>query len=189
MERPYTISHVPEGDNELTITIKRDRLGLFTNWLYNQSAASFTVNISQPQGRFLLNEDESIPALCFAGGIGVTPFITFASWLERNQSQKKMHLIYTALKESDFIAKDVFKEISAKKPDFTVNYRTTEEDGYLTESEISAANQSNPDAEIYICGPKPFLNLLNDIFNKLNIPRDKIYEEEFVHAGQSPATQ
>ncbi len=182
IERPYTISGL-EKEGTLRITIKKENQGMFTQWLFNQEVQSLLINVTHPSGEFVLNLHEETDALCFAGGIGITPFITFAKELYRHQSPKKMHLLYTVLTPKDFIFENEFEDLLKKNPLFTITYRTTEVDGLLSSEDIMNLVASRNHPEIYICGPKGFIDLIRMTLETHQYPKHKIRIEEFVHAG------
>jgi len=182
IERPYTISDILSPDGRVQITIKKEPKGYFTEWLHAQVEDEFQINATQPQGDFILKISNT-PVLCFAGGIGITPFVTFSRFIEKNNLNQRMHLVYTALTQDDFICTDLFDKITKENPAFTVEYRATHSEGYFTEEEIIKRIHLLGQPDIYICGPTPFLRLLQDTLDKIRYPQDKIYIEKFVHAG------
>lgn len=182
IERPYTISDI-QHNGDLRVTIKNEPNGFFTQWLYENVEEEFNINVTQPQGNFLLNLESKNQILCFAGGIGITPFVTFAKALVQNYSNKRMHLLYSALTKSDFIETDEFNEITKKIPSFTVTYRASNIDGLLTEDEIIKLVNSFDEPDVYICGPEGFTSLIDNTLKKIQYNPNKIHIEQFVHAG------
>jgi len=179
VERPYTISGKKE-DGSIYITIKRESQGYFTNWLYESAGEELEVNITEPQGDFCLDTSHPGEVLCFAGGIGITPFITFANNLPEN---KRMHLLYAALTQKDFVFIREFGSIASVNPAFTIQYKAAETDGLLTESEILQVVQSLKEPDIYICGPRGFIDLIKNTLENNGYSSEKVHIEEFVHAG------
>lgn len=182
IERPYTISDIPDSDRNLRLTIKKEPKGYFTTWLFANEHDEIKAYISQPQGKFLLCS-ENRPILCFAGGIGITPFITFARFISTNKTNQRMHLVYTALTPQDFICQDVFNQISKEDQSFTIEYRATNVEGYLTEKDIVEKVRLLGNPDVYICGPEPFLQLIQHSLDNIQYDKNKIHAEIFVHAG------
>jgi len=181
IERTYTLSDV-EKFPVLGITIKKDVEGFVSKWLIDEAPEELIINVSQPQGDFLLNDDPKIPAVCFAGGVGIAPFLTFAQTLAKTHQNKRMHLIYTALKDEDFIYMDKLNAIANQNPLFTILYKATDIEGYLSEDDIIKAVSNFTQPDIYICGPEPFIHLVRDTLQKYNLRSDRIHVEEFLHA-------
>lgn len=185
VERAYTISDIFQEDQVLRVTIKKEPKGLFSQWLFAETAEQINVNISQPQGFFCMNEDSKLTALCFAGGVGVTPFITYAKSLKKLQNNKRMHILYCALTKNDFIFTNEFNEAVQATPTLTITFRDNDTNGLLSENDIIQLVQSLNEPEIYICGPEGFTDLINKTLQSIQYDSKKIFIEKFVHAGAS----
>lgn len=185
VERAFTISE-RRAANNFRVTIKKEPQGFFTQWLFKDAPEEFEVNVTQPQGNFTLNPDEDVAAICFAGGIGITPFIIFAKELVAAKSNKKIHILYCALSKADFIFTDEFNALAQINPSLTISYRSTEESGLLSDDEIVNLIKSYPDPDIYICGPEGFMKLVSNTLNHISYPQDKIHIEQFFYAGALP---
>ena len=179
VQRPYTISGITP-DGEVRITIKKEPQGLFSRWLIDDAPESFEVNITKPQGSFTLNLNEDSPALCFAGGIGITPFIGFAKTLEAKKINKKLRINYSASTENDFVLIDEFIEISKKIPSITFCCHMTGEKGRLTKESIIQEVRLLGEPDIYICGPDGFQNAVCMALQEIKFNPQKIHIEKFI---------
>jgi len=180
IERPYTISDVyPSG--ELCITIKKRKNGLFTQWLFENSQKENDIYVTQPQGIFTLNQ--STESLCFAGGIGITPFIMFARALAKSPEPKSIHIHYTVTNSDDLIYKDEFNALSKILSVSLITYRITQTSGSLTKDIIVNEIKSFNSPDIYICGPEGYVLFIKNILQKMNYDPTKIHAEAFVYAG------
>lgn len=179
LERPYSISG-SEGDS-LKITIKLDPSSLFASWL-KEAPDSLQIYASQPRGEFLFDVEASVPAICFAGGVGISPFLGFAQFLDQNQSIKRVHLLYCALSQSDFIRTDELQQISSRLSSLTLAYKPEDSEGMLTEGEIVQHVKALGEPEVYICGPEAFVNLIAQSLKKANYREEKVHFETFHHA-------
>jgi len=178
IERPYTISDF-SGKNNFRITIRRKKSGLLTAWLFGELSCDIPIKISDPQGKFVLNTDESAPILCFAGGIGITPFITYAKFLKKNNPSKKMHILYSASDKKNFVFSDEFSLLEQTLPSFTVSYDETK----ISDEKIMGLVDSFSNPDIYICGPEGYCKNILAALKKNQYSQNKIHLEEFVHAG------
>lgn len=183
VERAYTLSDINYNEDGLRITIKKEPQGLFTQWLFNEIRPEIDINISQPQGDFILNDDDTLSALCFAGGIGVTPFITYIKDLAAKKSKKRLHIVYCAPTDKDFVLTDEFDAITHNLTNLTITYRS-DTNGFLTDKEIINIVQSLKEPDIYICGPEGFERFISKTLNTINYNKSKIHSEQFVHAGE-----
>jgi ferredoxin-NADP reductase/CRP-like cAMP-binding protein len=184
LERPYTVSDLIVDDLAY-ITLKKEPQGLFTSWLFDQGDKILEVKVTQPQGTFILNPDKKNAALCFAGGIGITPFISFAKSLHALGNTKRMHLLYCALTNKDFIVKEELATIAEALSSFTVEYRATDKDGLITDTVITQLITTLHNPDIYICGPAGFTKFIQEKLKAINYPSEKIFVEQFIHASSS----
>lgn len=180
IERPYTMTS-RWNENEVRITIKKEQKGLFTQWLFEQAREEINVNITQPQGFFILNKEATIPAICFAGGIGITPFLAYVKELESTKNNKRIHILYCALTKDDFIFVDEFNATCKTTPTITISYRSTDQCGLLSESEITNLIASFNEPDIYICGPEGFEKLIRKALQYIHYDQNKIHVEQFIH--------
>lgn len=183
VERAYTLSDLSE-EGKLRITIKKEETGFFTKWLFNNTLEQLSIYCSQPQGNFTLNLDSDAPILCVAGGIGITPFITFAKLLQKHPNKRRMHLIYIARAKDDFLFLDDFNQITKQSPAITFMLWEKKVSGVLPDEKIAEAIKNlEEDSDIYICGPEGFeVSILNSL-NKLNYNPNKIHTEKFTYAN------
>lgn len=179
LERPYSISG-SEGDS-LKITIKLDPRSLFASWL-KDAPDNLQIYVSQPRGEFLFDVEATLPSICFAGGVGISPFLGFAQFLDQNQIAKRVQLLYCALSSSDFIRTDELEQISSRLPSLTLAYKPEDSKGMLTEGEIIQHVKALGEPDVYICGPEAFVNLIAQSLKKVNYPEEKVHFETFHHA-------
>ncbi len=184
VERTYTISDL-QHNNHLRITIKKENHGYFTNWLFDHAPDEFPVNVTHPQGIFTYNLEDPNSILCFGGGIGITPFITFAKYLAEHASQKKIYVIYFASERSDFILADEFDLLTKNHSNIKITYYDTATKGRITQKNIIDVIQAYDKPEVYICGSKTFEKLIHDALKSIQYKEDKIHVELFLHAGSA----
>ncbi len=183
LERIYTISDTSSSD--LRITVKKEPQGAFTKWLFETAPLEFNVFVTQPQGNFIIDKDESKSAVCFAGGIGITPFITYAKALAETNSKKIFHVVYCALKPGDFIFKDEFAVVTGKLPNVEIFYLDTETQGLINQEKIAKIIAAIKAADVYICGSQGFEQSIRNTLKSIQYDESRIHSEQFVHAGSA----
>lgn len=181
IERAYTLSDLIEN-NRACITIKKEKNGLFTKWLFENNTDEIPVYVSQPQGNFILTEDAT-SVLCFAGGIGITPFITFAKSTHHKKNKQRLHVVYSALTQKDFIFTEEFMKINTEYPTVTFEHWAADEMGLLTKEKIIQAIHSLNQPDIYICGPEGFEKSIRKALTNIKYSPDKIHVEQFTYAS------
>jgi ferredoxin-NADP reductase/CRP-like cAMP-binding protein len=182
IERTYSISG--EGSQgELYITVKKEAAGIFSRWLFEHAEEELIIKCTQPQGEFVTNFNDQRPLIYFAGGIGITPFISYVKKLVEQGHNKPMHLIYCAVKQDDFILLEELQQFSEKNAHFSFELRPTETLGSLKADDILRSQQKFSNAEIYICGPEGFEKFINETLIKNQIDAKDIHIERFTFAG------
>ncbi len=183
IERAFTLSDVGEVRKN-RVTIKNEG-GAFTKWLFEQQDKPISVFCTQPQGNFKLN-DSNHSIICFAGGIGITPFYPFAKSLIKNQPMRPIHIVYIDKDENDFIFLDDFEMLKKHLPNFKLTLWNTSESGYFTTREMINIIRDYSDADAYICGSEGFESSLVASLKEIHFREDKIHIERFTYAGIKP---
>ncbi len=182
IERAYTLTSLPTSKN-YEITIKCEPLGLFSQWLFRQKKEIPLVRVSPPMGQFVLDPNMTREAICFAGGIGITPIYTIVRALQENQSQRRVHIEYCALTPDDFIFVEELKTMVALNPNISLVLRSNSEEGVITSEHVSLLLNKFAQPELYICGPKGFEDVIVAAAKSNNIEDTSIHVEQFIHAG------
>jgi len=73
--RCYSMSSSPAVGEDLRITVKRDRGGVVSNWLNDHAAPGTPIDVSEPDGRFVMADNDR-DLVAFAGGSGITPVLS-----------------------------------------------------------------------------------------------------------------
>lgn len=184
VERAYTLSEIYQN-KLLRITVKKEPMGYFTSWLFEKAPEEFLINISQPEGEFILDENEDEPLLCFAGNVGITPFISFAKALAYSKKPRKMRIIYCASNKKDFVLTDEFEQIVREVPSITISYRDTAKEGPLTQGIIANIVHTLDRPMVYICGSKGFEQFVHLALQSIQYDAEKIRSEQFIHPGNA----
>lgn len=179
ISRTYTLTSLASQDPFIEIIVKKEPKGCFSQWLFNQANESSLFRISDPQGHFTPNADENVPMVCFVGGIGITPAIAYARYVAQT-NRRRLHIDYSAPLQSDFILRD---ELTNASKNITIHFRSTREAGRIQNDHIKQTIRDFPNAVYYICGPKPFEQLIVSYLTKEQIPVSRIKIEQFIHAG------
>lgn len=185
IERFYTITSATKSKEEsYEIIVKKYHKGVFSPWLFDNKEKTLFTYISKPNGNFILREtygDKAI--LCFAGGVGITPFIAFIRGIMSDESgiysKAKLFVFYSIRdKKLSIIPKDV-AEFLKKSNNVTLKLWISSENGRLGEKAIAnILSQFNPEF-VYICGSNDFEVTVIDSLAKSNFPKDKVFTESF----------
>ncbi len=179
--RCYSMSSAPAAGEDLRITVKRDRDGVVSNWLNDTAAPGNEIHALPPQGRFVL-KDTDRELVAFAGGSGITPvFSLLRSALE---STTRGARLFYANRGRDSVIFDeplaFLKDLHSGR--FVLQHHLDDESGFVTSAQIEAfvAQAKNADAaEYYICGPGPFMEIVQATLRTAGVPTDRVHLEHF----------
>jgi len=169
---PFSISS-SEKDNNLKITVKS--LGDYTKSFKNLKLND-GVLIDGPYGHFsyknILNKNQ----IWIAGGIGITPFYSMASNLDKDYN---IDFYCSVKEESEAVYTKELQEISSINPNFKYYLWDVKEKGYINADLISSLSGGLDGKDILICGPLAFMDSLKNQFTSLEVDINKIHNENF----------
>lgn len=184
--RSYSMSSAPETDREMTVTVKRVPGGLVSNWFNDHVAEGSTLELTRPAGVFCVQDGRAgRPVLAFCGGSGVTPVISIAKSVLAT-GDRPVRLLYANRDRRSVIFEAAFRELGVRYgPErLTVRHHFDEDAGYLDPEAIAAFVDGDVEADVYICGPTPFMDLVESTVLDLGVPPERILIERF---ATSPA--
>jgi glycine betaine catabolism B len=157
------------------------------------------VKVRGPQGKFVLHDDYSKPAVFLSGGIGVTPFRSMIKYATDKQLPIKIVMFDSNRNQENTLFKKEFDEYVNINRNLKTVYTITEEQGAQDTSSPTRQQWTGErgridkamltkhltDDEIrksifYTCGPPGMIKAMQDLIqNDLDIPKDRIKVEEF----------
>ena len=183
IQRPYTLSSPGGNTGHYEITVKREPLGLFSNWMFDHMAENELLQVSSPQGHFHLEAENRRPVLCFVAGIGVTPALSMARSLAFDQLDRGLHVDYCAPGKDDLVYLSELLGLAEAQPNISVSHRSTRDVGHISEADVAALLKQQPDAVCYICGPEAFQNAIATHLRRLDVPANRVHVEVFTAQG------
>ncbi|GAA1538724.1 hypothetical protein GCM10009827_067380 [Dactylosporangium maewongense] len=172
---PFTISSAPH-DDVLRFTIKA--LGDDTTGIQTLVQPGMPAVVGGPHGRFdhARGTDQQI---WIAGGIGITPFLSWIRALDRFPSATRVDLFYSTEGAAPFA-----DEITAvaRTHNVRVHLHDTSARGYLTPDEVLAAAAGHDDpraVSVFLCGPAGMVGAFVRRFREAGIPNRNIHREHF----------
>lgn len=169
---PFSFSRI-EADNTLRITVKK--LGDFTRHLGRSIAVGQTVRIQGPFGRFHLRGRG--PQVWIAGGIGITPFLTWAEAL--NAEADHVDMFYCARSRNDAPHLSEIEAIAAAKPNLSLHVMLSSEGQRISGDGVAETVGSILiNSKIAFCGPLVLRQSLQSTLRTYGVtPRNFHYEE------------
>lgn len=89
--RAYSMSNMPNGEGTWEFYIKQIQGGEFTGTLFSKTAADTPGQLEGPYGMAYLRPASDRPVLCIAGGSGISPMLSIASVVARDQSSRPIY--------------------------------------------------------------------------------------------------
>lgn len=185
--RCYSMSSAPEVDPALAVTVKRVPGGLASNWLLDHLSAGDEIDVTLPAGVFCLSEARGAGDLVlFGGGSGITPVFSLVKSALAT-TDRPIRLLYANRDRDSVIFAAALDELAATHPDrFTVHHHLDAARGYLDADSVSAFAAGVDDADVYLCGPTPFMDLVEGALAAGGVAADRIHIERFT-PGADPS--
>ena len=176
--RCYSLSSSPDIDSDWRVTVKRTPTGYASNWLCDNLQPGMKLEALRPGGTFTPSEGMT-ELLLFAGGSGITPMMSIIkSALAAQRAQ--VTLVYANRDEQSIIFRDDLQDLARKHPgQLVVHHWLQSVSGIPTANNVSEALAAHRDAEVFICGPAPFMELVKTTARNFGWPGAKVHVEEF----------
>jgi 3-ketosteroid 9alpha-monooxygenase subunit B len=181
--RCYSMSSAPETDERLTVTVKRVPGGVVSNWLHDHVAPGDVVEASQPAGVFCLHERD-VPLIAFCGGSGVTPVMSITKSALATTGRPVTVLYANRDRPSVIFHDDMARLQDAHPGRLRVHHHLDSDRGIVDAATVAAVVDGALDADFYVCGPGPFMDLVEATLLGLGVSPDRIALERFVTTGQ-----
>ena len=172
---PFTISgYTDTGQIQLCISSAGD----FTNTVITSLNESDLVYIEGGYGNFS-NKTCEANQIWIAGGIGITPFLSFLGELDHRSSQK-VHLFYSVKDEENIIGLEKLKLANKKYENFNFTVNVSKKSGRLTAEKVhSIAGFDVEKTELFFCGPEGLRKSIIEGLNQLQSKPVRLHYEKF----------
>ncbi|MFJ3415686.1 2Fe-2S iron-sulfur cluster-binding protein [Streptomyces sp. NPDC086082] len=192
--RSYSMSSSPETDTEFMTTVKRVPGGLVSNWMHDHLAPGDVVETTLPAGVFCLREGDeaggakgfAAPVVAFCGGSGITPILSLAKSALAGTG-RSVRVLAADRDAGSVIFADALGELAERYPDrFTVRHHLDDRQGFVTADQVREFAGGDTDADFYLCGPAPFMELVENALLTHGIAPERIFVERFAQAADAP---
>ena len=177
--RSYSMSSEPDMDADLVVTVKRVPGGLVSNWLNDNVPTGATVELTKPAGVFCPQETER-PLVAFCGGSGITPVMSITKCVLATTG-RTVRLLYANRDADSVIFDSGLRELEADHGErLQLQLHHDNDGGFLVSDDIRTFAAITPDADFYICGPGPFMDLVEQSLHDLGVDPERIFIERFL---------
>jgi 3-ketosteroid 9alpha-monooxygenase subunit B len=184
--RCYSMSSSPEAGEPLTVTVKRVAGGRMSNWMNDRLAPGDMIDVLVPAGMFVLRAAEE-PIVAFAGGSGITPVVSIVKTALLTTT-REIVLVYANRDAQSVIFAETFDALRAEWGDrLRLHHHLESESGFLDAAACAEFIGDRIDADFYVCGPGPFLAVVEAGLAERGVDPDRVFIERFVDPDTSPA--
>ena len=169
---PYTISSHP-SDDRLRFSIKA--LGDYTANLQSSLKNGVKTTVQGRFGAFSFTDSSRKKQVWFAGGIGITPFLSFLKEVDGSHDIKLVWSVGT-VEEANY--KEEVEQIAAEKGNIQFVLWDTATKGYFTIDQ-QFTSSSLRDHSVFICGPEKMRESYIDQLLEKGVAMEDIHYEEF----------
>lgn len=176
--RSYSMSSSPEVDDELTVTVKRVPGGAVSNWMIDNLEPGDSLEMTCPAGVFCLGPGAG-KVVAFAAGSGITPVYSLVKTALATTS-RHVQLLY-ANRERDCVifARDLERLAERYPGRLEVVHHFDVESGFVVPDTVAGFAGPEPDAEYFVCGPEPFMEIVEGALVGSGVEADRIRIERF----------
>ena len=190
LTRTYSISSEP-NKNFIEIGVKHIESCLFSEFLKTKNIKDI-VQISNPDGSFVVNSENANHLLLIAAGSGITPIMSILKSTLRRNNKSRITLLYSNKTYADMMYKTEIQDLKDKYLErllvfnfFSREIQSTEFlNGRITQDKIAYLSDGNLiDLEdldqCFICGPIDMTKSLQSYFKDKGVAKRKIMTELF----------
>ena len=179
LRRCYSLASSPDCDAEPKVTVKRTPGGRVSGWLNDSLRVGDVLSVIAPEGRFVLDDREA-PLVLFAAGSGITPVISLLKSALAT-TKRRVTLLYANRDADSVIFAGELTRLELASPErLRVVHRLDDAHGLLDERAIEGLIADQRDASFYLCGPAPFMAVLERGLATAGVPEERIRVERFV---------
>jgi len=184
--RCYSMSSSPDVPEPFMTTVKRVAGGRMSNWMNDSLAPGDAIEVLRPSGLFVLHDNEA-PIVAFAGGSGITPVISIVKSALAT-TDRRIALVY-ANRSADMVifADDLERLRSTSNGRLSIHHHLDSERGFLDAAQCAALAGDDADADFYLCGPPPYMDMIEAGLSTLRVAPDRVFIERFILPEPTPA--
>jgi len=182
--RCYSMSSSPDVDDEFTLTVKRVAGGRVSNWLLDEVTEGDELALTLPAGVFTLR-DHPTPIVAFAGGSGITPVISVIKSALAT-TDRRVRLLYANRDAHSVIFRGTLDDLAEQHADrLEVVHHLDSDQGFVHSDLVRAFVGDDLGADFYLCGPGPFMDVVEDALEVGGVASEQVFVERFAFAAAS----
>lgn len=196
--RNYSLSGKASDMTRLRISVKREPApldrpelppGKGSGYLHECVQVGDVLDIAGPAGEFVLDEESQRPVLLCSGGVGLTPMVSMLHSLSKH-STRQVYFVHACENGAVHAFRDEVLTLAASRPGIHTHfcYRQPSADDIsggvcdsqgLISRETLQALLPLDDYDVYLCGPRPFMQANWRLLRNLGVVKARIHYEFF----------
>lgn len=202
--RCYSLSDRPRSDY-YRVTIKRllpplDQPhvppGIASNFFHDHVQIGTHLSVKAPSGQFHLFEDEPLPVVLVAGGIGLTPMLSIVNSMLHNPIPREVWLFYGVRNRAEHLMQEHLTKLAETHRNFHLHVcysRATTKDvagvdyqhsGHVDIQRLRLSLQLTR-YQFYVCGPRAMMESLVPALEQWGVAPGDVHYEAFGPASLS----
>ncbi|ROR83695.1 nitric oxide dioxygenase [Plantibacter flavus] len=159
-----------------SIAVKRDPDGDVTPVLHDVIEVGDVIELSNPYGAVVLDDDRS-PLVLISAGIGCTPTVSYLEALVATADPRTVLVLHADRSREDFAFADRIASLVDRLPDARMQTWFADD---VAAPRLELDHVALPEhATLSICGPLGFMQVLRDTARSLGIPEGRLRYEIF----------
>lgn len=197
VRRAYSLCSSPKS-TEVKVAIKAVENGKFSTYATKILKEGDQIEVSKPEGKFILEPQPNKNYIGFAAGSGITPILSIIKSVLENQSSATFTLVYGNKSVEDTIFYDELNKLRENHPNtFKLHYvfsREHQENALFGRLDKGNTNYFVKNTykdisfdEAFLCGPEEMINTVSETLNENGFTSETIHFELFTASTDSDA--
>lgn len=180
VRRSYSIASASRADGSLDVCIKPSRTSAASTWLCAPERLGDTLTISAPAGGFGPTT-WTRPLLLCGAGTGMAPLLAIATHAANEGTPTRVFA--AAATDAHHLGADLLADLAARSLDWHVTWWSDTERGLPSVDAVRDWLTASPhpagDADLYVCGPPAFCDLVEAAARVAKLPEHCVHRERF----------
>lgn len=178
--RAFSIANIPSKDNVVSILYKPGE-SEYKQLLANLKPGDLSYLYAPFGSAFAFPEDEDIPVVLLAGGVGVSPFLSLARSLVFKPRRGRVLLVYAERNAESVVYREELEKLSRDIQGLSVKFVL----GEVGKHDLSEATRFTSGL-VYISGPQGFVDAASELCRDLGVQKSHLrFEALYPSFGQN----
>lgn len=189
IRRAYSICASPNS-NQIKVAVKAVEKGVFSTYATTELKENTLLEVSEPEGKFILEPAENKNYIAFAAGSGITPVLSMIKTVLEKESSSTFTLVFGNKKaESTIFYTELNALAELYSNQFNLHYIFSQEVknnskfGRIDKNHVNYfVKNIHKDISFdatYLCGPEEMINLVSETLQEDGFKKENIHFELF----------